>query len=110
MSEHRRDDVPAQLNVHNDHQERMGGPLQRHVSSVPSLSSFFPLIKLFQPGLYAEDAPPADIADRLAASYPHHMGVGIGQRATKYIAELDKRVSLLPPLVIILKTSNAGTS
>ncbi|KAK7032645.1 hypothetical protein VNI00_012910 [Paramarasmius palmivorus] len=42
-------------------------------------------------GLYSENAPPTDIADRLNASFPNvFMGSGMAQRATKYIAELDK--------------------
>ncbi|KAF9448282.1 FAD/NAD(P)-binding domain-containing protein [Macrolepiota fuliginosa MF-IS2] len=43
-------------------------------------------------GLYSEDAPPADIADRLNASFPHFMAVGIQQRKVKEIAELDKEL------------------
>ncbi|KAK2462191.1 hypothetical protein APHAL10511_005779 [Amanita phalloides] len=40
-------------------------------------------------GLYSEDGPPTDIADRLSASFPHFMSIGLGQRSTKRIAELD---------------------
>ena len=39
---------------------------------------------------YWEGGPPADIADRLTASFPHHMSVPVNQRAARYIAELDK--------------------
>ena len=39
---------------------------------------------------YWEGGPPVDIADRLTASFPHHMSVPVNQRAAKYIAELDK--------------------
>ncbi|KAF8629326.1 hypothetical protein AX15_003509 [Amanita polypyramis BW_CC] len=41
-------------------------------------------------GLYSENAPPTDIADRLTASFPHFMGLGLAQRSAKRIAELDK--------------------
>jgi hypothetical protein len=36
-----------------------------------------------QAGLYSEYGPPADIADRLLASYPHYMSIGMGQRTTR---------------------------
>ena len=39
---------------------------------------------------YWEGGLPVDIADRLTASFPHHMSVPVNQRAAKYIAELDK--------------------
>ena len=39
---------------------------------------------------YAEDAPPTDIADRLVASFPHFMSVGISQRSTQAAVEYDK--------------------
>ncbi|PPQ85677.1 hypothetical protein CVT25_002128 [Psilocybe cyanescens] len=41
-------------------------------------------------GGYWEGSPPADITDRMNASFPHHMAVGINQRQAKQIAELDK--------------------
>jgi cation diffusion facilitator CzcD-associated flavoprotein CzcO len=41
-------------------------------------------------GLYCEGGPPSDTVDRLFASLPHHMSIGVGQRATRRIAELDK--------------------
>jgi hypothetical protein len=50
-----------------------------------------------QLGLYAESAPPIDLADRLMASIPQHMGIGMAQRATKVVAELDKCVCLSVP-------------
>ena len=40
--------------------------------------------------VYAEDAPPTDIADRLQSSFPHFMSVGIAQRAVQAAAEYDK--------------------
>uniref|UniRef100_A0A0W0FNY1 Flavin-containing monooxygenase n=1 Tax=Moniliophthora roreri TaxID=221103 RepID=A0A0W0FNY1_MONRR len=44
-------------------------------------------------GLYSQDAPPTDIADRLNASFPNHfMSSGMAQRAVKIIAELDKPI------------------
>ncbi|KAF5378871.1 hypothetical protein D9615_006928 [Tricholomella constricta] len=48
--------------------------------------------KVLMEGVYSEGGPPSDIADRLNASFPHHMGVGLAQRTTKVIAELDKDV------------------
>ncbi|XP_006457702.1 hypothetical protein AGABI2DRAFT_190142 [Agaricus bisporus var. bisporus H97] len=41
-------------------------------------------------GLYQEDGPPPDIADRLTASFPHYMTIELSQRQVKDIAELDK--------------------
>ncbi|CAA7270299.1 unnamed protein product [Cyclocybe aegerita] len=41
-------------------------------------------------GLYSEDGPPVDLADRIVASFPHHMGVGLNQRSARHIANLDK--------------------
>ncbi|KAH9484720.1 Indole-3-pyruvate monooxygenase YUCCA1 [Psilocybe cubensis] len=41
-------------------------------------------------GGYCEGGPPADIVDRMSASFPHHMAVGLNQRAAKQIADLDK--------------------
>lgn len=43
-------------------------------------------------GVYSEGGPPTDIADRLSASFPHYMSIGLGQRSTKAIAELDKYI------------------
>ncbi|CAA7260826.1 unnamed protein product [Cyclocybe aegerita] len=40
--------------------------------------------------LYWEDGPPVDIADRITASFPHHMATGLSQRRTHYVAQLDK--------------------
>ncbi|KAG6867785.1 hypothetical protein C0993_011115 [Termitomyces sp. T159_Od127] len=40
--------------------------------------------------IYSEDGLPTDIADRVTASFPHHFNVGLAQRSTKAIAELDK--------------------
>jgi hypothetical protein len=39
---------------------------------------------------YWEGGPPVDIADRLTASFPHHMSVPVNQRAAGYVAGLDK--------------------
>ena len=41
-------------------------------------------------GTYSENAIPVDIADRFNASFPHHMSIGLIQRSTAKIAELDK--------------------
>ncbi|TFK59097.1 FAD/NAD(P)-binding domain-containing protein [Pluteus cervinus] len=40
--------------------------------------------------LYSEVSPPTHIADRLSASFPTYMTVGLTQRSVKVIAELDK--------------------
>ncbi|KAG5640708.1 hypothetical protein DXG03_007477, partial [Asterophora parasitica] len=66
-------------------------------------TSYVPLL-IPQPntlaGVYSEDGPPSDIADRLSASFPHHMGVGLSQRKVKEIAELDKYASSSCPSLI----------
>ncbi|KAG5720266.1 Flavin-containing monooxygenase YUCCA3 [Termitomyces sp. T112] len=41
-------------------------------------------------GAYLEGGRPTDIADRLGASFPNHVTVGLAQRQTKDIVELDK--------------------
>ena len=41
-------------------------------------------------GLYSEGSIPIDIADRLGASFPSHVSIGMGQRSAAKIAELDK--------------------
>ncbi|KAF8069230.1 hypothetical protein FPV67DRAFT_1669244 [Lyophyllum atratum] len=48
--------------------------------------------KVLMDGVYSEGGLPTDIADRLNASFPHHMGVGIARRRTEAIAELDKDI------------------
>jgi hypothetical protein len=62
-------------------------------------TSIFPPIpsvkQLPQLGIYSENAPPTDVADRLSASFSHHLSIGLSQRRTKKIAEMDKCVSLL---------------
>lgn len=42
------------------------------------------------PGVYSEIAPPVEIADRLSASFPHHMSIELNQRRVKILAKLDK--------------------
>jgi len=49
----------------------------------------------FVSDLYCENGPPTDIADRLNASFPLFMGIGLGQRSTARIAELDRSVKLV---------------
>lgn len=41
-------------------------------------------------GIYWEDGPSPDYADRLNASFPHHMATELNQMRTKVIAEMDK--------------------
>ena len=41
-------------------------------------------------GLYAEDGPPTDVADRLVSSFPHFMSIGISQRSMQAVLEYDK--------------------
>lgn len=45
---------------------------------------------VFFKGLYEENGPPVDIADRLSASLPHLMSIGLVKRATDAVRELDK--------------------
>jgi hypothetical protein len=48
---------------------------------------------IFMSGIYSEDGPPTDVADRINASFPFLFFVsGIAQRKTKQIAEADKSV------------------
>ena len=41
-------------------------------------------------GVYSENAIPIDIADRVTASFPNYMSIGIQQRSAAKIADLDK--------------------
>ncbi|KAJ7648501.1 hypothetical protein B0H17DRAFT_1103099 [Mycena rosella] len=41
-------------------------------------------------GVYSENAPPTDVADRLNASYPHHFMEFLAPRKTLEVAEADK--------------------
>lgn len=50
-------------------------------------------------GGYCEGGPPADIVDRMSASFPHHMSVGINQRQAKQVADLDKYVHRLSYII-----------
>lgn len=40
--------------------------------------------------LYSENGPPVDVADRINASFPHAVMMGISRRQVKQIAEADK--------------------
>ncbi len=57
-----------------------------------SCASPFYLLTFCPSGLYSEDGPPTDIADRLSASFPHLMSIELGRRSAERIAELDKFV------------------
>ena len=46
-------------------------------------------------GLYREDGPPTDLADRISASFPNNFVRLLHQRMTKDIAEADKYVFTL---------------
>ncbi|KAF8345497.1 hypothetical protein F5887DRAFT_1158732 [Amanita rubescens] len=46
--------------------------------------------KISASGLYCEDGPPTDIADRLSASFPHFMNIELARRSTARVAELDR--------------------
>ncbi|KAF9270756.1 FAD/NAD(P)-binding domain-containing protein [Marasmius fiardii PR-910] len=49
--------------------------------------------KVIFEGLYTEDAPPVDLADRLNASFPNALlHSGLAQRQCQAIAELDKEI------------------
>lgn len=43
-------------------------------------------------GLYAEDGPPTDIADRLATSFPLHLAFLLHQRIVRQVAAADKDI------------------
>ncbi|KIL55508.1 hypothetical protein M378DRAFT_1042155 [Amanita muscaria Koide BX008] len=43
-------------------------------------------------GLYEEDSPHPDIADRINASFPNFMAMGLIQRATQRILQMDRRL------------------
>ncbi|EAU90811.1 monooxygenase [Coprinopsis cinerea okayama7 len=43
-------------------------------------------------GVYDENSPPVDVADRLTASFPHWASIPLNQDKVKYVAELDKPI------------------
>ncbi|KAL0956661.1 hypothetical protein HGRIS_002793 [Hohenbuehelia grisea] len=46
--------------------------------------------KYLMEGLYSEQAPPTDVADRINASFPNLLMTGIAQRQARQIADADK--------------------
>ncbi|THU76790.1 hypothetical protein K435DRAFT_813078 [Dendrothele bispora CBS 962.96] len=55
-------------------------------------------------GLYTEDTPPTDVADRMSASFPNNfMGNGISQRQTEAIAERGRTYPTPKPFPIITR-------
>ena len=52
-------------------------------------------------GLYPEDGPPTDIADRISASFPHFMSIGLAQRSARRIEELDRFVHVVSGFSIL---------
>ncbi|PFH47514.1 hypothetical protein AMATHDRAFT_67595 [Amanita thiersii Skay4041] len=42
--------------------------------------------------LFCEGGPPTEIADRMSASFPYFMNMGLAQRSAKLIADLDKEI------------------
>ncbi|KAJ7682909.1 hypothetical protein B0H17DRAFT_1075373 [Mycena rosella] len=59
---------------------------QRSSTYVMNAESFRHVLK----GMYAEGAPPTDVSDRVSASFPHLMSIGLGQRQALKIATDDK--------------------
>ncbi|KAF8150950.1 hypothetical protein B0H34DRAFT_730728 [Crassisporium funariophilum] len=47
-------------------------------------------VKMLMAGLYEENGPPTEVADRISASFPNLFMSGLGYRAAKLIAEADK--------------------
>ncbi|TFK35616.1 hypothetical protein BDQ12DRAFT_714647 [Crucibulum laeve] len=47
-------------------------------------------LKILMGALYSEDGPPTDIADRINASFPNLLNLGVSYRVTQKIAEADK--------------------
>ncbi|KAG6872067.1 hypothetical protein C0995_013411 [Termitomyces sp. Mi166 len=62
----------------------------RHKSAEDHLGKKVVVIGACTSGVYSEDGLPTDIADRVTASFPHHFNVGLAQRSTKAVADLDK--------------------
>ena len=88
--------VPTWVDLYHVHIEWIQGPHGRSIR----FSYFNRLKTISYPrnnfhsissiGIYSEHAVPVDIADRFSASFPHHMSIGMSQRSTAKIAELDK--------------------
>jgi hypothetical protein len=85
------DHVSTKLNVHHEHQERV----ESFDGWCGLLTCVYVIAHSGYAGVYSEGGPPSDIADRLNASFPNFMSIGISQRTTKIIAELDKYVSFV---------------
>jgi hypothetical protein len=66
--------------------------MQQHFfgGMVPSFIVLISGIQRTLTGLYDEDGPPSEIADRINASYPNPMRVQLAQRQTRTMAEADQ--------------------
>ena len=87
--------VPTWIDLYHDHIEWIQGPHGRsiHFSYFNRVTTYLPFDNphyITTIGIYSEHAIPVDIADRFNASFPFHMSIGLSQRSTAKIAELDK--------------------
>ncbi|KAJ6605473.1 hypothetical protein DFH09DRAFT_1242201 [Mycena vulgaris] len=59
---------------------------------------------------YWEDGPPVDVADRLAASFPHLMAINLNRRQAIEIAEDDQRLNMgdMDAGLVLLARGRAG--
>ncbi|KAF8813407.1 FAD/NAD(P)-binding domain-containing protein [Phlegmacium glaucopus] len=62
---------------------------QRSSTYVMSTKNGIPMLLA---GLYEENGPPTDVADKISASFPNLMMAGLGYRVTKLIAKADKEI------------------
>lgn len=63
--------------------------VQRNPTYIMSTKNGFEII---HKGLYEENGPPVDVADRLDASFPRLMALPLYQRKTRAVAEADKEM------------------
>jgi len=62
---------------------------QRSSTYVMSTTKGLPMLLK---GLYEENGPPTDVADKINASFPNLLMAGLGYRGAKLIAEADKEI------------------
>ena len=91
------DNVPTWVDICHVRIKWVQGPHGRSVLffllQLGNTTSYLPFGKshsMTSIGIYSEHAIPVDIADRFNASFPYHMSIGLSQRSTAKIAELDK--------------------
>jgi hypothetical protein len=76
------------MSTKNGFPKLLGGEIVYH--AIFSLLKRIPTEHNPLSGLYEENGPPTDVADKISASFPNLFMSGLGYRSAKLIAEADK--------------------